>query len=151
MDALYLDKAHPELYASLKATAAAATQAARDAGLSARLVELVSLRVSEINGCAFCLDVHHAKAVRAGETEQRLALLSAWRETDLFDELEHAALELAEAVTTLPHAEERLAIEYRVREILSDAEFAAVAWIAISMNSMNRLSIISRHPVRPKA
>lgn len=150
MDALYLDKANPDVYAAMRSGALAAAKAARDAGLSARLVELVSLRVSQINGCAYCLDVHLAKAVAAGETEQRLALLAAWRETDLFDELEHAALELAEMITDLPHAEERLAIEYRVRESLSDAEFATVSWVAVAMNAMNRLSIVSRHPVRPK-
>lgn len=150
MDALYLDKANPDVYAALRAVASAASKAAKDAGLSARLVELVSLRVSQINGCAYCLDVHHPKAVKAGETEQRLALLPAWRETELFDETERAALELAEAITTLPTAEERIATEYRVREILSDAEFAAVSWVSISMNSMNRLSITSRHVVRTR-
>ncbi|MDO7868441.1 carboxymuconolactone decarboxylase family protein [Nocardioides jiangxiensis] len=149
MDALYLDKANPDVYAGFRAAADAIAAAARDAGLPRLLTELVSVRVSQVNGCAYCLNVHTKKLMDAGETVQRLGALTAWRETELFDETERAALEIAEAITTLPAPEERIAVEYRVREVLSDAEFAAVSWVAISMNAMNRLSITSRHPVRP--
>jgi len=145
----YLDKANPGVYAAMRAAADLVAEAASAAGLSKLLVELVSVRVSQINGCAYCLDVHTAKLLAAGESTRRLGVLPAWRETGLFDETERAALELAEAITTLPSAEERLASEYRVREVLSDAEFAALSWLAISMNAFNRVSITSRHPVRP--
>ncbi|TCJ29873.1 carboxymuconolactone decarboxylase family protein [Nocardioides jejuensis] len=149
MDAHYLDKANPDVYAALRATADTIAVAAREAGLPKLLTELVSVRVSQINGCAYCLHLHTKKLMAAGESVQRLGVLTAWRETELFDETERAALEMAEAITTLPAPEERIAIEYRVREVLSDAEFAAISWVAISMNAMNRLSITSRHPVRP--
>lgn len=145
----YLDKANPDVYAAMRGAADLVAKAAVDAGLSRLLVELVCVRVSQLNGCAYCLDIHTTKLLAGGETARRLGVLTAWRETELFDEVERAALELAEAITTLPSAEERLVIEYRVREVLSDAEFGALSWLAISMNAFNRVSITSRHPVRP--
>jgi AhpD family alkylhydroperoxidase len=150
MDPLFLDKASPEIYGHLMAAARSAGAAAAAAGLDRRLVELVSLRVSQLNGCSYCLDVHTARALKAGETAQRLGVLPAWQEAGLYTEIERAALELAEAITVLPHPEERLDLEFRVREVLSDAEYAAVAWLAISMNAFNRISITSRHPVAPR-
>lgn len=149
VDPLYLDKTNPDLYAALMTAARGVTDAATSAGLTPGLVELLCVRVSQINGCAFCLDLHTKRAGEAGESPRRLAVLDAWHETELFDEVERAALEWVETVTTLPTAEERLAVEYRVRESLSDAEFAAVSWLAVTMNAANRLSIASRHPVRP--
>lgn len=149
MNPHYLDKANPDVYAAMRNAASLIAKAAVDAGLSTLLVELVCVRVSQINGCAYCLDVHVTKLLAGGETTRRLGVLTSWRETELFDETERAALELAEAITTLPPAEERLAIEYRVREVLSDAEFAALSWLVVSMNAFNRVSITSRHPVRP--
>ncbi|RJS47822.1 carboxymuconolactone decarboxylase family protein [Nocardioides cavernaquae] len=150
MDPLFLDKASPDIYGHLMDAARAAGAAAAAAGLDRRLVELVSLRVSQLNGCSYCLDVHTARALKAGETPQRLGVLPAWAEAGLYTEIERAALELAEAITVLPHPEERLDLEFRVREVLSDAEYAAVAWLAISMNAFNRISITSRHPVTPR-
>lgn len=150
MDACYLDKTNPEIYAEMVATARATGAAAEAAGLDPRLVELVNLRVSQLNGCAFCLDLHAKRAVKQGETAQRLAVLPTWREAAVYSEMERAALEVAEAVTLLPDPEERLVREARAREILSDVEYAAVTWLAIAMNAFNRVSIISRHPVTPR-
>ena len=149
MDPCYLDKTNPEIYAHMVATAKAVGAAADAAGLSPLLVELVNLRVSQINGCAFCLDLHARRALNHGETVQRIGVLSAWREAGVFSEMEQAALEVAEAMTLLPTPEERIAAEGRGREILSDVEFSAVAWLAVAMNAFNRVSITSRHPVRP--
>src|SRR5262245_59774264 len=72
---------------------------AESAGLEHPLLELVKMRASQINGCAYCLDMHSKDARAAGETEQRLYLLNAWRETSLFSERERAALAWTEAVT----------------------------------------------------
>lgn len=149
MDALYLDKSNPDLYALMVDTARGVSAVAAQAGLDRRLVELVNLRVSQINGCAFCLDLHTKRALSYGETQQRLGVLPTWREAGVYTELERAALEVAEFVTHLPHPDERLAAEFRAREILSDEEYAAVAWIAVAMNAFNRISITSRHPVHP--
>jgi AhpD family alkylhydroperoxidase len=149
VDPLYLDKSNPAIYDLMVATAKGVSVAAAEAGLDRRLVELVNLRCSQINGCAFCLDLHTRRALAYGETTQRLGVLPTWREAGVFTEMERAALEVAEFVTELPEPEERIAAEYRAREILSDAEYAAVAWVAVAMNAFNRVSITSRHPVHP--
>jgi AhpD family alkylhydroperoxidase len=145
---LYLDKAVPEIYAELSDVSKRIRSAAGDAGVSERLLELVNLRVSQINGCAYCLDVHHAKAVRLGEDPRRLAVLQTWQETSLFDDAESAALELAEVITRLPAPAVREEVEDAARRVLGDAAYAVVAWQAVMMNSFNRLSIVSHHPVR---
>src|SRR5262245_40712519 len=71
----------------------------KNSGLDPRLVDLVKMRASQLNGCAYCLDMHSKDARAAGETEQRLYLLDAWREVDLYSERERAALEWTEALT----------------------------------------------------
>src|SRR5579862_559540 len=76
-------------------------QAARQGGIEQPLLELVRMRASQINGCAYCLDMHTKDARAEGETEQRLYTLSAWRETPFFSERERAALEWTEAVTEI--------------------------------------------------
>src|SRR5215813_8935497 len=82
-------------------------------GLEGRLLELVKIRASQINGCAYCIDMHTKDARAAGETEQRIYALSAWRETPFFDDRERAALGLAESVTLMPQTH------------VPDADFAA--------------------------
>jgi AhpD family alkylhydroperoxidase len=145
---LYLDKAVPEIYAELSDVSKGIRSAAGDAGVSEQLLELVNLRVSQINGCAYCLDVHHAKALRLGADPRRLAVLQTWQETSLFDDAESAALELAEVITRLPAPAVREEVEDAARRVLGDAAYAVVAWQAVMMNSFNRLSIVSHHPVR---
>lgn len=144
-EALYLDKAQPETFAGLRDFGDQVVAAAKTAGLDPALVELVSIRVSQINGCVYCLDIHSRKALGLGEDPRRLSILSAWRDAELFSDEERHALDVAEAVTTLPQAEQRQAIEYAARVRFGDEWFAAVAWLAISMNALNRLSIVSRH------
>lgn len=146
--AFYLDKAEPAVYQAAVALSQAAGAAAEAAGVGRILVELVNMRVSQINGCAYCLDLHHRQAVEAGETERRLAVLSTWSETSLFDEQEQAALQLAESITRLPEPDERGYAEDSARVVLGDAAYGAVAWVAITMNAFNRISITSHHPVR---
>ncbi|MFD5419099.1 carboxymuconolactone decarboxylase family protein [Streptomyces sp. NPDC127069] len=145
---IYVDKQSPAAYQALLKTADAARAAAAEAGLDRILVELVNLRVSQLNGCAFCLDVHTRAAVRAGESARRLGVLAAWRDTGLFTPRERAALALAEATT---HPADALAQERayaEAREALDDGEISAVIWVAITINAFNRVSILSKHPVR---
>ncbi|MFF0740480.1 carboxymuconolactone decarboxylase family protein [Streptomyces sp. NPDC004111] len=145
---IYLDKQSPEPYQALVGTADAVRATAAEAGLDRILVELVNLRVSQLNGCAFCLDVHTRAALRAGETTRRLGVLPAWRDTELFTARERAALALAEATT---HPADALAQERAYEEagaVLDDAEISAVIWVAIAINAFNRVSILSKHPVR---
>lgn len=145
---IYLDKQSPAAYRALVGTAEAVRATAADAGLDRILVELVNLRVSQLNGCASCLDVHTRAALRAGETTRRLGVLAAWRDTELFTARERAALALAEATT---HPSDALAQERAYAEasaVLGDDELSAVIWVAIAINAFNRVSILSKHPVR---
>ncbi|MFI8263757.1 MULTISPECIES: carboxymuconolactone decarboxylase family protein [unclassified Streptomyces] len=147
-DRIYVDKQSPAAYRALVKTADAVRTTATEAGLDRMLVELVNLRVSQLNGCAVCLDVHTRAALRAGETTRRLGVLAAWRDTELFTARERAALALAEATT---HPADALAQERayaRAREVLDDDEISAVIWVAITINAFNRVSILSKHPVR---
>src|SRR5262245_36339118 len=91
----------PELYRGLNGVHRAAEAAARDAGLDHKLVELIKIRASQINNCAYCIDLHTRQAREAGEQERRIYALNAWRETSFFDDRERAALALTEAITQL--------------------------------------------------
>lgn len=147
--AFYLDKAVPEAWQGVGRIAAAVTAAAEEAGLDRQLVELVNLRVSQINGCAFCLDLHTRRGTQAGLTPQRMALLPAWRDApEVYTEMERAALDVAETVALLPDQEEREAVQVSAHAVLTDAQYAAVHWAAILMTMTNRISILSHHPVR---
>jgi AhpD family alkylhydroperoxidase len=146
---LHIDKQSPEAYTSLVAVSTAVADTAKKAGLSRRLVELVNVRVSQINGCPSCLEVHHRRAVTAGVTDKQLATMSVWRDTELFDVRERAALRLAEITTTLPDHDTAEREYARARKVLTDDELSAVIWVATAINAFNRVSILSRHPVRP--
>lgn len=137
----------PTLYEGLIGMNRAAERAIADAGLGILLQELVKIRVSQLNNCAFCLRMHTADALKAGETPDRLAVLGAWWETEYFSPAERSALALAEQVTELP-VPERTDWDDGV---LTDEQAGAVAWLAIVMNSWNRVSITSHHRVAPGA
>lgn len=142
---VYLDQQDPTIYKAMRAWSDDIARVRAELDVDPKLVELVNIRVSQINGCHYCLDVHTRRSRAAGETDRRLTVLPAWRETDLFSEQERAALDFAEAVTELPPFEERVAREHAAREVLGDDLFALVSWLAIAMSSFNRLSIVSRH------
>lgn len=109
--------------------------------LDHRLVELVKMRVSQVNGCAFCLAMH-AKALReAGEREDRIAVLSAWRETDWFSDRERAALAWAEAVTTLEGQHVPDEVFAQARAQFSEQELSDLTLAIIAINGWNRLNI----------
>ncbi|CAM5651120.1 carboxymuconolactone decarboxylase family protein [Kitasatospora aureofaciens] len=146
---VFVDKQSPKAYKALLAAAEAARSVAAEAGLDRRLVELVNLRVSQINGCAYCLNVHTRAALREGETTQRLGVLPAWRDTELFTARERAALALAEATTDPSDAAAQQAAYMLARDALTEEEISAAIWVAIAINSFNRVSIMSKHPVRP--
>ncbi|MET7648174.1 carboxymuconolactone decarboxylase family protein [Streptomyces sp. NPDC005426] len=145
---VHIDKQSPQAYRALVETAGAARTVAEEAGLDRRLVELINLRVSQINGCAFCLDVHTRAALRAGETTQRLGVLAAWRDTELFTERERAALALAEVTTEPADSVAQEAAYGTARQALDDDEISAVVWVAVTINAFNRVSILSKHHVR---
>jgi AhpD family alkylhydroperoxidase len=112
--------------------------------LGPRLQHLIKTRASQINGCAFCLDMHTKDARAEGESEERLYALNAWRETPFFDERERAALEWTEAVTCV--AESHIADEAyeRVRLHFSERELADLTFAIANINTWNRLNIAFR-------
>lgn len=112
----------------------------RGCGLEHGLLELVKTRASQMNGCAFCLDMHTQDARAAGETEQRLYALSAWRETPFFSARERAALAWAEAVTTLDGGAPD-AVYDEVRPHFTDKELADLTWAVVAINGWNRVAI----------
>lgn len=144
---IYLDRQSPSVFKALNAVAAEVRARAEDAGLPRTVVELVNVRVSQLNACVYCLDLHTHLALKAGETSQRLAVLPGWRETELFSAVERAALEIAEAVTLV--ADRHLPDEEydRLRDVLSDDQMSVLTFAAISINAFNRVSILSQHPV----
>ncbi|MFK0025032.1 carboxymuconolactone decarboxylase family protein [Streptomyces sp. NPDC090798] len=145
---IFIDKQSPKAYHALVQTSEAVRATAADAGLDRTVVELINLRVSQINGCAYCLNVHTRAALRAGETAQRLGVLAAWRDTELFTPAERAALALAEATTEPTDAAAQETAWVAARDALTDDQISAVIWVAITINAFNRVSIMSKHPVR---
>ncbi len=112
--------------------------------LEAPLLHLVKLRVSQINGCAFCLDMHWKDLKAAGESEQRLYSLDAWRETPFYTNRERAALAWSEAVTKITDGHVSDEIFQRVRQHFSEGELADLTLAITMINSWNRLSIAFR-------
>ena len=140
----------PDAYRAATAWSRAATRAAADAGITRDVVELIDVRVSQINGCARCLSVHVPKARKAGVTQFTLDLLPAWRETEQFSDLERAALEIAELTTTLPvGAAVVAAAGPAARAGLSEEQLASIIWVAIAIGAFNRISMMSGHAALP--
>ena len=114
--------------------------------LGRSLRELIKLRASQINGCAFCIDMHYQDARAAGETEQRLYMLAAWRETDLYTERERAALELCEAVTLITSGHVPDHVWDQARAAFDERELGQVLFAISAINTWNRLMIATRTP-----
>jgi AhpD family alkylhydroperoxidase len=108
------------------------------------LAELVRLRASLINGCAFCVDMHTADARKGGETDRRLAAVPVWRETPFFTERERAAFEWTEAVTLVSQTHVSDAIWESVKPHFSDQEIADLTTLIIAINGWNRIAISFR-------
>lgn len=144
----YLDKLIPEAWAAAQAFSGEVRKTAQQCGLSLEDVELISVRASQLNGCAFCLDLHSRQARSAGVSQQKLDLLPAWRETTVFSERERAVLAIAEAGTSLPLTEDTKADLAGARAELGNEASAAAEWVTVSINAFNRISILSEHPVR---
>jgi AhpD family alkylhydroperoxidase len=104
-----------------------------------RLFHLVEIRASQINGCAYCLDMHTKDARAAGETEQRIYALNAWRETPFFNERERAALEWTEAVTRIADTHVPDEVYERVAAQFEEADLVALTFAVVVINSWNRL------------
>ena len=106
-----------------------------------KLRELIKIRVSQINGCAYCLNMHSADARKMGETEQRIYCVSAWKECEFYTEAEKRALELAELVTLIPTKGVPDELYQRVREHYDEKQYVDLVLIINQINSWNRISI----------
>lgn len=148
---VHIGKVVPAAFKALVALNGEVAARAVEVGLEPVLVELVKIRCSQINGCAFCLQLHTREAVERGETPARLAVLPAWRETTYFSERERAALALAEAVTVVSAGQVPDRVYADAAASLTGEEIAAVSWVAITINAFNRVAITSRYPVGPVA
>lgn len=146
----YLDKAAPEAWKAASAFSETVARAAAERGLTDVETEYIKVRASQLNGCAFCLDLHAREARAAGIPQQRLDVLPAWRESALYGEREKAVLAVAEAATRMPLDEDSIADLAAARGVLGDETFAAAEWVALTINMFNRISILSDHPVRPR-
>lgn len=110
-----------------------------NSGLDPLLLELMRTRVSQINSCAYCLDMHHKLAMHAGESVQRLISVSAWREAPYYSEKEQAVLEFAERLTRLPQEKDNHDIHEALLKHFSKQEIAMLSLAVAQINSWNRL------------
>ena len=113
----------------------------KDSPLDPKLLELIKIRVSQINGCAFCLNMHTKDARELGESEERIYLLNAWRDSKIYSDRERAGLEFAEALTqisTHPVSDEHFD---RMKALFSDKEIVDLVFAINNINSWNRLNI----------
>ena len=130
-------KASPKAY-----TAMAQLEAfVRHSGLDAKLLELVKIRASQMNGCAFCIDMHTKDARAKGETEQRIYALDAWRETPFFTEAERAALGWTEAITNIQQGHAPEAVYQALSEYFNEAERVNLTLAITTINAWNRIAI----------
>lgn len=110
------------------------------------LLHLIEFRVSQINGCAFCLDMHAKDLRAAGESEQRIYMLSAWRETDLYSDREQAALAWAEAVTKLENQQVADAVYEQALKVFTAEELVDLTFAVTAINTWNRFNIAFHTP-----
>lgn len=128
-----------------------------ECGLDHGLIHLIKMRASQINGCAYCIDMHSMDARALGEPEQRLYALDAWRETPFFSERERAALEWTEAITLVSETHVPEQIFEEVKKYFSEKEIIDLTIVATTINMWNRLAISTRavpghyHPAKSSA
>ncbi len=113
-------------------------------GLETPLLHLLKLRVSQINGCAYCIDMHWKDLIAEGETEQRLYMLDAWRESPFYSERERAALAWAEAVTMVTEGRVPDEVFEEARKHFNEAELVNLTLAIVAINGWNRLNIAFR-------
>jgi AhpD family alkylhydroperoxidase len=137
---LDLAKVDPKAYQAM----AALETYMHHSGLEKPLLELVKMRASQINECAYCLDMHSKDARAAGETEQRLYELNAWRETPFYSDRERAALAWTESLTLVSETHVPDDVFEEVKKYFSEAEIVALTMAVVAINGWNRIAIATR-------
>ena len=113
-------------------------------GIDRKLLDLILIRASQVNGCAFCIDMHTIDARAHGETEQRIYALNAWREGPFFEDRERAVLEFTESVTRVSETHVPDEVMEEMRKHFSDGEIVNITWAVVTINAWNRLAITFR-------
>lgn len=134
---LSIKAVEPGIYQAM----AAADQQVKSFDIDPKLTELIKVRVSQINGCGYCIDYHTKDALKLGETPQRLFALSAWWETPFFTDEEQAALKLAEEVTLIHNQGVTDETYKKAVELFGEKKLAQIIFIAITINGWNRIAI----------
>ena len=149
MERVNLGKTAPELYKAVLELENLSMQKVKQAGLDIGFSHLLKLRASQINQCAFCVRMHTQDAIKAGESMERIALISAWRESGYFSEKERASLILIEEITLIANQHFPDSAYQDAAKVLSEAEITAIEWVAIVINAWNRIAISSHYAVNP--
>lgn len=147
---VHLSKSAPSAYRALDAFSKTVGDVAREAGVDARLREIVQLHASQLNGCAYCVRVHVERAVGVGLDADVIAQIAVWRESGVFTERERVALELTEALTFIADDGVPDDVYDRALAVLGEEQYVAVSWILVSINAFNRITIAGRYPVPPR-
>jgi AhpD family alkylhydroperoxidase len=146
---IQISNALPTAFKAFYTASMEVEKAAIESGLDRKLIELVKIRASQINACAFCLDMHTTDALKHGEDLRRLNLLAAWRETELYSEPERAALDLTETITRLAETRDVPDEVYEfATKVFTETQYQAVVWLIMLINGWNRLAVPAR-PVLP--
>jgi AhpD family alkylhydroperoxidase len=135
---------YPKLAPDLYRTLYQIQQQVDKSGLDQKLLDLIKIRASQINGCAFCIDMHTIDARAHGETEQRIYALNAWREGPFFNEKERAVLEFTESVTRVSETHVPDEAFAEMKQHFSEVEIVNLTWAIVAINSWNRLAITFR-------
>ena len=135
---------YPKLAPVLYRTLFQIQQEVDKSGIDHKLLDLIKIRASQIDGCAFCIDMHTIDARAHGETEQRICALNAWREGPFFDDRERAVLEFTESVTRVSETHVPDEVFDEVHKHFSEQEIVNLTWAVITINSWNRLAITFR-------
>lgn len=146
----FMDKGLPDVWGAAMALATTVSKGAARSGLTLAESELIKVRISQLNWCVFCLDLHSRQARKLGVPQQKLDLLPSWREAAPFNSREKAFLAVAETTTELPLSENSKADLIAARRVLGEETFVAAEWVAATINLFNRISILSEHPVRAR-
>ena len=148
---VHLSRSARPAYDALEAFSQTVGTLAAEAGIDARLRELVLIHASQLNGCAYCVRVHVDRAAAAGLGVDEIAQLATWRESGVFSARERAALELAECYVFIHEGGVPDEVYDRVGGILSEQEYVAISWLLVSINAFNRITIAGKYPVPPRA
>jgi AhpD family alkylhydroperoxidase len=138
------EKVASGVYGAISRLDGATTKLADEAGLEPPLRELIRIRASQLNGCAYCVDMHTKDARKGGESEQRLYAVAVWRETPFFSERERAALAFTEVVTLMADTHVPSAAWEEAAAVFSEPEMAAVLSLILTINAWNTIGVSTR-------